>query len=612
MSFVQFEASHTTLSLKAAINQSILMKHSRYTDTSTYQFRWSIVADLWTYLAPYKTRIIVALSCLIFSKLASVSLPLVLKQIVDQLEDPTTFIILPIALLVAYGALRFANVIFNELRDTLFGRVTESAMRAMSVKALKHLHRLDISYHMDRQMGGVARDIERGVSGFSFLLRFMVFNIVPTLLEVGMVIAILLWNYPVWFAVLVFFSVVTYVSFSVYTTEWRTQFIRELNETDSGGQSKAIDSLLNYETVRYFSNEKWEVNQYDQSLEAWQAAKRKNRLSLFLLNSGQALIIALSMTAMLTLAAYEVTKGTMSLGDFVLVNAFMMQLFIPLNFLGFVYREMKSSLVNIEKILELFTLQPKVFDSDNAITLSDSKHRFEFINVDFAYNSRQTLHQVSFTIPESARVAIVGKSGSGKSTIVKLLFRFYDVQNGSIHVDDTDIKNIKLASLRKCVSIVPQEPVLFNTSIKENIRYGNLTANDEMINKAIDSAHLREFVQSLPDKEDTLVGERGLKVSGGEKQRIAIARALIRKPSLIVFDEATSSLDSVSENAINNAVQEISRSISTLVIAHRLSTVVDADTIVVLKEGQVVEMGGHTQLLKNEGEYAKLWSSQME
>ena len=574
---------------------------------------WSTLRELIPYLMAFRSRIGLALICLIAAKVASVGLPFILKNIVDQLDknDQPAILVLPIALLIAYGVLRFANVLFGELRDTIFGRITERAMRQVGLTVFKHLHALDLEFHLNRRTGGLSRDIERGTNGINFLLRFMVFNIVPTFIEIGLVIALLGWRYSLWFAVIVFVAVVCYVAFSVFATEWRTGYIRRANEAESRSSTRAVDSLLNFETVKYFGNERYEANHYDNELEGWEIARRQNRLSLFALNAGQALIIAAAMTAAMILAASEVVAKEMTLGDFVLINAFMMQIFVPLNFLGFVYREMKGSMANIEAMFALLRQKATITDIENAADLKLSEGRIELENISFHYQSeRPILSNISFKVGANQKVAIVGSSGAGKSTLLKLLFRFYDTSKGRILIDGQDIKTVNQSSLRRALGIVPQDTVLFNQSILENIRYGRIDASDEDVLDAIRMAHLEEFIARLPKGVDTLVGERGLKLSGGEKQRVAIARALLKQSPIMIFDEATSSLDSASERLILEAIRDIAREHTMLVIAHRLSTVVDADHILVLDQGEIIEQGTHIELLEQGGQYAHLWSLQ--
>lgn len=582
-------------------------------DISPKPIDWSVLKTLFPYLLEFRARIALAVVCLVLAKLASVGLPFILKHIVDDLDAKGTsqLITLPLGLLLAYGVVRFSNVLFGELRDTLFGRVTERAMRRVGLKVFRHLHALDLDFHLNRRTGGLSRDIERGTNGISFLLRFMVFNILPTLLEIGMVIGLLLWNYDVWFALIVVMSVVAYVGFSVYATEWRLAFIREANQAESSSSTRAIDSLLNYETVKYFTNENFEADNYDDNLARWEDARRKNRLSLFALNGGQSLIIAAAMTAAMVLAAVEVTNQSMTLGDFVLINAFMMQVFMPLNFLGFVYREMKGAMTNIENMFAILDVTPLIVDQGGATELKVGDGEIVFRDVHFGYgDGREIISGVDFTVPSKKKVAIVGSSGAGKSTLFKLLFRFYDPASGDISIDGQSIRNVSQASLRGSIGVVPQDTVLFNTSIFENVRYGRIDATDEEVREAIRLAYLSDFIASLPKGEATMVGERGLKLSGGEKQRVSIARALLKHPPIMVFDEATSSLDSHSEKIILKAIREISHQQTTLVIAHRLSTIMDADRIIVLDKGRVAEQGGHAELLAKGGLYAHLWEVQ--
>jgi ABC-type transport system involved in Fe-S cluster assembly fused permease/ATPase subunit len=577
---------------------------------------WSVVKQIWPYLTEFKVRVGIALGCLFAAKLASVGMPFILKQIVDDLDSKLSatslaFISVPVGLLLAYGFIRLSSVLLGEIRDTLFGRVTERAMRRIGLKVFDHLHSLDLAFHLNRRTGGLSRDIERGTNGISFLMRFLVFNIVPTFLELFLVMGILWVQYRFEFALIVFVSVVSYVWFSKTTTDWRTQFIREANQADSRSSTRAIDSLINFETVKYFTNEKYESDLYDQELDKWEQAKRKNRLTLFGLNFGQAFIITISMTSMLSLAAYEVSRGVMTLGDFVLVNAFMMQIFLPLNFLGFVYREIKSSMTNIERMFALMKASSKVADAEDAKSLELTKGKIEFKDVHFSYDAeRPILQGLSFTLTPGERLALVGSSGAGKSTIAKLLFRFYDATSGTIEIDGQDISSVSQLSLRQNIGVVPQDTVLFNNTLIENIRYGRPDATDEEVKEAVKQAHLEDFISQLPKGFETQVGERGLKLSGGEKQRVAIARTLLKKPSILIFDEATSSLDSQSEKAVINAIDEVSIGKSSVVIAHRLSTIVNADRILVLEKGQVVEQGDHKALMSLNGRYAQLWQMQ--
>lgn len=590
------------------------MRRSRFPIDEPTEFNWRALSQLIPYLMEYKHRVLLALLCLVGAKIASVTMPFVLKHAVDALDAPqqgTEIIVVPVALIAAYGAVRLMNVLFGEIRDTLFGRVTERAMRRIGLNVFKHLHQLDLEFHLNRQTGGLSRDIERGTTSISFLMRFMIFNIIPTLLEIGLVIGILLTEYGLYFALVILLSVVSYVGYSVKATNWRTEYVKQMNQADSSTHTNAIDSLLNYETVKYFGNEDYEAKRYDSQLAKWEMARRKNRLSLFTLNGGQALIISLAMTSMMMLAGFGVASGKMTLGDFVLINAFTMQIFMPLNFLGFVYREIRSSLANIENMFTLMQRKPKVEESQHAVSQHWPDASIQFDQVNFSYDGkRAVLSDVSFTVESGKKIAVVGDSGSGKSTLIKLLFRFYDTTSGRILINNTPIESLTLDSLRKHVAIVPQDTVLFNDSIQQNVRYGHPEASDQEVEKAIKLAHLSDFIATLPDGAQTQVGERGLRLSGGEKQRVAIARAILKKAPILVFDEATSSLDSHAEQAILKAIKQVSAGHTSLVIAHRLSTIVDADLILVMQQGRIVEQGDHEQLLAQGGVYQSLWLTQ--
>ena len=594
------------------------MRSQHYADDTVIGSRL-LLPKLWQRLSPIlsknRGRVGLALLCLLGAKVALMYIPFLLKALVDGLDtDPSQLAIQAILILVlAYGAARLTTTLFGEIRDTLFGRVTEKAMHEISLSTFKHVHSLDLDYHLNRRTGGLARDIERGTDGISFLLRFFIFNIAPTLFEIAMV-AIILWvNYGAQYALVVLLSVMAYGSFSFRATSWRTQYVREVNRADSDSQTRAVDSLLNYETVKYFNNEPFEAGRYDIALDIWEQARRKNRLSLFALNAGQALIIAVSQTLMLGMAALSVGAGDMSLGDFILINQFMLQLFLPLGFLGFVYREIKAALANIERLFRVLEERPRIAPHSAAPDLALSAGDIQFSHIEFAYReSEKVLENFNLHIKGGQTVALVGVSGAGKSTVSKLLFRFYDPTQGVISIDGTDIKEINLPSLRQAIAVVPQDCVLFNDSLRENIRYGRPAATDSDIEQAVQAAHLAEFVERLPDGLDTLVGERGLKISGGERQRVAIARAVLKQAHILIFDEATSSLDSHSEQAVLKAFKALAGRQTTLVIAHRLSTIVDADQIVVMHAGSVVEQGTHSALLDASGKYAALWRAQLQ
>ncbi len=597
------------------------MPKPQSSDIAGIDMKWHALRMLWPYVVEYRGRALLALGSLALAKLATISLPFLLKYIVDDLDvqtsdsgaGATALVAVPLLLILVYGVARFMNVMFNEMRDLMFGRVTERTMTRISMQIFQHLHGLDLDFHLNRRTGGLSRDIERGVSGISFLLRFMIFNILPTLFELLIVIGIFLANYGVEYAGVIFVALVIYVWFSVVVTEKRTRYVREMNAADSATNNRAVDSLLNYETVKYFTNENYEAELYRHELDNWERARRNSRLSLFALNGGQALIVATSMTAMLWLAAQGVASRGMTLGDFVLVNTFMLQLFLPLNFLGFVYREIKGALANIENMFKLLDEKPKITEKPSASPFDASLPSVEFRQVGFRYSpERAILHDVSFTIAPGEKVAVVGQSGSGKSTLVKLLFRFHDCTSGSVLVAGTDVRDLQVQSLRRAIGIVPQDTVLFNDTIFRNVRYGRPDASDDEVHEAIRLAQLEHFIAQLPQGANTLVGERGLKLSGGEKQRVAIARTILKRPSILVFDEATSALDSKTERGILDALSVVAKGHTSLVIAHRLSTVVDADRILVLDHGRIIESGSHQQLLAQEGTYATMWRVQQE
>jgi ATP-binding cassette subfamily B protein len=573
---------------------------------------WHTVRTLLPYLLAYKGRVFLALACLVLAKLANVGVPLVLKQIVDRLTAPSE-LVLPLALLAAYGAMRLSTTVFTELREFLFAKVTQRAVRTIALQVFRHLHALSLRFHLARQTGGLTRDVERGTRGISTLISFALFSILPTLLEIGLVSAILIARYDPWFIGITLGALLLYITFTVAITEWRTGFRRAMNELDSRANSRAMDSLLNYETVKYFNNEEYEALRYDESMQRWESAAVKSHTSLSLLNIVQSAIIAVAVTLIMWRAVLGVVDHTMTIGDLVLVNAFMIQLYIPLNFLGVIYREIKQALADMERMFRLIEVHAEVKDAPGAgpLHVTDGAVRFE--HVDFSYESnRQILFDVSFTIPAGRTIAVVGPSGSGKSTLARLLYRFYDVTSGRITVDGQDLRAVQQASLRAAIGIVPQDTVLFNDSIEYNIAYGRPGATHEEIIAAARLAQIHDFVASLPEGYDTPVGERGLKLSGGEKQRVAIARAILKNPRILIFDEATSALDSKSEKLIQAELAQISADRTTLTIAHRLSTIVDADQILVLERGRIVERGTHTELLVRAGAYARMWALQLQ
>lgn len=575
---------------------------------------WYTIRSLLPYLWEYKGRVIIAMACLVVAKIATVWVPLLLKEIVDRLDSTQTdIVVLPLAFLLAYGGLRLANALFSELRDIVFVNVTQRAIRRIANQVFRHLHALSLRFHLERQTGGISRDIERGTRGISFLMNFMLFNILPTLAEIGMVTLILLIKYDAWFALITLGTIVTYIVWTIVATEKRIQIRRVMNEFDSNANTRAIDSLLNYETVKYFNNEDFEAQRYDRNMASFEGAAIRNQYALSALNFGQGTIIAIGMTLLMIMASQRVVDGSMTIGDLVLVNAFLLQLYLPLGFLGFVYREIKHSLADMEKMFSLLKNNREIQDGANAKTIEIPRGELRFEQVDFSYDpQRSILHDVSFTIEPGKKLAIVGSSGAGKSTLSRLLFRFYDVNNGCIKIDGQDIRDVTQDSLRKSIGIVPQDTVLFNDTIYYNILYAHPETSEAEVHRAAKMAHIHDFIESLPEGYDTIVGERGLKLSGGEKQRVAIARTILKNPRILIFDEATSALDSKSEKAILAALQEISQDHTTLVIAHRLSTIIDADEILVLDNGRIAESGNHSELLEKQGLYANMWSLQQE
>ena len=568
------------------------------------------------YLLTYKWRVAAALLFMVGAKLANVSVPLLLKDLVDAMSfkpnDPVQILVVPVALLVGYGALRLMTSAFTELRELVFAKATQGAARTIALETFQHLHALSLRFHLARQTGGMTRDIERGVRGIESLISYSLYSIVPTLIEVALVLSILAVKFDAWFAWITLAALSFYIFFTVRITEWRTHFRKQANEFDSAAHTKAIDSLLNYETVKYFGNEAYEANRYDESLERLRKARLKSQTSLSLLNTGQQLIIAVALVAILWRATQGVVDGRMTLGDLVMINAFMIQLYIPLNFLGVLYREIKQSLTDLDKMFVLMDREREVADMPNATELNcENGALLKFESVSFAYEpDRPILHNISFEIPSGKTVAVVGPSGSGKSTLARLMFRFYDVQQGRITINGQDIRQVTQHSVRKALGIVPQDTVLFNDTVAYNIGYGRTGSTQEEIETAAKAARIHDFIASTPKGYATSVGERGLKLSGGEKQRVAIARTLLKNPPILVFDEATSALDSANERAIQAELASAAQNKTTLVIAHRLSTVVDAHEILVMEAGHIIERGNHAHLLQLNGRYAQMWALQ--
>ena len=586
---------------------------------NSHRSDWRVIKDLLPYLLEHRTRVIFAMLCLVAAKFANLGVPIVLKDLIDAMNikpgSLQSFLIVPAGLIVGYGALRLAASLFSELRELLFAKVTQSAVRKIALQVFEHLHALSLQFHLGRQTGGVSRDIERGTRGIQTLVSFSLYSILPTIIEFVLVLAYFAYYYDIWFAVITFIALLVYIIFTIKVTEWRTHYRRTMNEMDSKANQRAIDSLLNFETVKYFGNEQFESRRYDENLKHYQSAAILSQQSLAILNLGQQAIIAIGLVLILWRATQGVVDGSMTLGDLVLVNTLMIQLYIPLNFLGVIYREMKQSITDMDQMFTLLGADQEIKDRDHAKPLII--HNFSrgpevcFEHVCFSYNEkREILKDISFTIPAGTITAVVGQSGAGKSTLARLLFRFYDVQSGAILLDGQNIQDLEQASLRKAIGIVPQDTVLFNDSISYNIAYGNPQATPDEIHEAARAAQMSHFIEHLPDGYKTQVGERGLKLSGGEKQRVAIARTLLKKPALLIFDEATSALDSKTERALQEELFSLAKNRTTLIIAHRLSTIVHADQILVMDQGQIIERGTHDQLLKMNGRYASMWQMQ--
>ena len=580
---------------------------------------WHVIRDLLPYLLEYRFRVAFALSCLIAAKFANLGIPILMKELIDSLNikasSPQALLMVPVSIIVAYGLLRISASVFNELREAVFARVTQNAVRKVALQVFEHLHSLALSFHLARQTGGVSRDIERGTRGIQSLISYSLYSILPTLVEFCLVLGYFAYAYDIWFAAITFAALVLYIIFTIVVTEWRTHYRRTMNDMDSKANQKAIDSLLNFETVKYFGNEAFEASRYDENLLRYQVAAVKSQKTLAVLNLGQQIIIAVGLVLILWRATIGVVNGTMTLGDLVLVNTLMIQLYIPLNFLGVIYREIKQALTDMDRMFSLLNTDKEIADSPDAKVLQIHNRglgpdiRFE--HVSFHYESkREILKDVSFNIPAGTITAVVGQSGAGKSTLARLLFRFYDVQSGKILIDGQNIEDVTQASLRKAIGIVPQDTVLFNDTIGYNIAYGNPSASIEEVHEAARAAQIDGFIKRLPDSYEAQVGERGLKLSGGEKQRVAIARTLLKKPAMLIFDEATSALDSKTERAFQEELLSLAKNRTTLIIAHRLSTIIHADQILVMDHGQIVERGTHFELLSANGRYSEMWQMQ--
>ncbi len=587
----------------AVANRSDGLSPNRFTSGD-----WGAIRSLIPYLLEFKGRVALAFFCLIAAKVANVGVPLALKAIIDRLDVRHAVVAVPTLLIVGYGLLRFSTTLFNELRDGVFAKVTQRSIRRIALSVFRHLHALNLKFHLERQTGGMSRDIERGTRGIESLMRFTLFSILPTLVEMLMVGGVLGWKYDLWFALITVVTLVIYISLTIVITEWRTTFRRRMNELDSKANTRAIDSLLNYETVKYFGNEDWEARRYDENLQKWEVAAVKSQTSLAALNAAQSMIIGIGSVALMLRAADGVASGRLTLGDLVLINALLLQLYIPLNFLGVIYREIKQALADMDRMFRLLSVNTDVSDAPAAPELDVGRGGVRFESVDFSYDPRRPiLRQVDFEIPPGHKVAVVGPSGAGKSTLSRLLFRFYDVNGGRILINGQDVRTVTQRSVRAAIGIVPQDTVLFNDTVYYNIAYGRPGASRDEVIRAAQAAHIHDFISNLPDGYDALVGERGLKLSGGEKQRVAIARTLLKRPQILVFDEATSALDSRYEKDIQAELANIARDHTTLVIAHRLSTIVDADLILVMEAGQIVERGTHQELLEAQGSYARMW-----